>query len=330
MTFKALKVFSENQQAENSEAHIKELDVEELSKGDVLIRSEYSGVNYKDALAVTGKGKILRSFPLIPGIDVAGEIVESQSTHLKVGDRVLVNGSGLGENRDGGFSEFVRVPAEIVVPLPSGLNTREAMTIGTAGFTAALCVKRMEINGQKPEMGPIVVTGASGGVGSIAVQILAKRGYEVLALSGKNSAVETLKKYGATEVLKPQELELGSRPLEKARWAGVIDNVGGKLLSGLARHINLWGNIACVGLAESPNLNTTVMPLILRGVSFLGASSANCPINLRNEIWKSLGKEWKPKHLEAMVNSELRLDEIYEYSDQLLARKKSGRALVKF
>ncbi|MCB0389963.1 MAG: YhdH/YhfP family quinone oxidoreductase [Bdellovibrionales bacterium] len=326
MSFKALKIFSEKP----NDLKIVDLEISELTDGDVVIKSEFSSVNYKDALAVTGQGKILRQFPLIPGIDVSGEIVESSSAKFKVGDKVIVNGSGLGENRDGGFSEYVRVPADIVISLPSGLSTREAMTIGTAGFTAALCLKRMETNGQQPHQGPIIVTGASGGVGSIAVQILSKKGYEVVAVSSKDSSVEKLKKYGAKEVVKPENLNLGHRPLEKARWAGAIDNVGGELLSGIARHIDLWGNISCVGLADSPVLNTTVMPLILRGVSFLGASSANCPHSLRDEIWQDLGADWKPSYLNDIINSELSLDDITNYSEELLSRKKSGRALVKF
>ncbi|MCB0356496.1 MAG: YhdH/YhfP family quinone oxidoreductase, partial [Bdellovibrionales bacterium] len=287
------------------------------------------GVNYKDAMAVTATGKILKNFPLTPGIDVAGEIVESTSSQFKKGDKVLINGSGLGENIDGGFSEYVRAPDSIVVPLPEGLSTREAMILGTAGFTAALCVKRMEVNGQKPEMGPILVTGASGGVGSIAVQILARRGYEVVAVSGKSTAVDLLKSYGAQQVLSPSNLNLGQRPLESARWAGAIDNVGGELLAGIIRHIQLWGNVASVGLADSAQLHTTVMPFILRGVSLLGASSANCPIHLKQEIWQDLGANWKPLHLDNMINSELHLEDIREYSEQLLARQKMGRALVK-
>lgn len=322
--FKALKVFA-NEQDSSKICH---LEVNDLSYGDVVLRAEYSGVNYKDAMAVTGRGKILRHFPLIPGIDVAGIVVKSQNSLFREEDKVIMNGSGLGEIRDGGFSEYVRVPAEIVVHLPTGLSTKEAMILGTAGFTAALSLHRMETMGQTPSKGPIIITGASGGVGSCAIQILAKQGYEVIAVSGKDSQVETLKKYGAQQVIHPRDLNLGERPLEKARWAGAIDTLGGDLLAGILRHIDLWGNVACVGLAESAQLNTTVMPFILRGINLLGASSANCPMPLRKEIWNLLAGPWKPTYLEEMVNEELKLEDIPQYSEQLLARKKHGRALV--
>lgn len=329
MKFKSLRVFANNPKLKIPKAEICELELEDLSAGEVLIRAEYSCVNYKDALAVTGRGKILRKFPLNPGIDVSGTVVESNDPIIKKGCQILINGSGLGETRDGGFSEFVRVPANIVTQLPIGLSTREAMILGTAGFTSALSLKRMEINGQKPEMGPILVTGASGGVGSCAIQILAQRGYKVLAVSGKEEISAKLKKYGALQVIKPENLPLGERPLEKALWAGVIDSVGGELLSKIIPHIHLWGNVACVGLADSPILNTTVMPMILRGVSILGSSSANCPIPLKEEIWKLLAKDWKPKYLSELVNSELSLEEVISYSERLLDRKTIGRALIR-
>ncbi len=305
-----------------------EMGVDELSPGEVVLRVRWSGVNYKDALAVTGRGKILKRFPLNAGIDAAGVVESSSDARFRPGDRVLVNGMGLGESHDGGFAEVVRVPADWVVPLPAGLTLRQSMILGTAGFTAGLALARMELNGQSPEKGPIVVTGATGGVGSVAVSILAGRGYRVLAVSGRPEHHEYLRGLGAAEVRTPAELELGSRPLEAARFGGAIDNVGGELLAGLVRHVSLWGQVACIGMAGSPKLEGTVFPLILRGVSLLGVSSANCPMPLRREVWKRLGADLRPGGLHEIASGEVPLDGVLEAAWRLIERRGLGRILV--
>jgi len=304
-------------------------DVADFGAGDVVIKSEYSGVNFKDALGVTGKGSIFKKFPLIGGIDVAGVVAESKNAKVPVGSQVLVNGCGLGEIQDGGFAEKVRVPAEWIVMRPSTLSSRAAMMLGTAGFTAGLCLNRLELNGVNPDRGPIVVTGASGGVGSLATWLFSQKGYEVIAVSGKKEQHQWLKKIGASEVKTVEELKLGSRPLEQSRYQAAVDNVGGTTLAGLTRHIDLWGAIACVGLAESPELNATVMPMILRGVSLLGISSANCPMPLRVEVWTM----WSKMNLSALESlmqiEEIKLEQIVSTAESMLARKTTGRTIVK-
>jgi acrylyl-CoA reductase (NADPH) len=305
-----------------------EMDTDELSPGDVLVRVHWSGVNYKDALAVTGRGKILRRFPLNAGIDAAGVVEDSGDSRFRTGDPVLVHGMGVGESHDGGYAERLRVPADWIVPLPSGLTLREAMILGTAGFTAALALQRMEQLGQRPEQGPIVVTGASGGVGSIATSILSARGYAVTAVSGRSEHHEYLRGLGATEVTTPDGLRLGSRPLEAARFGGALDNVGGELLAGLTRHVGLWGQIACIGMAGAPDLACSVFPLILRGVSLLGISSGNCPMPLRREVWTRLAGELRPPRLEAIVSRVVPLAGVLEAAALVVERRSLGRILV--
>ncbi len=299
-----------------------------LQSGQVLIHVLFSSVNYKDALGVSGKGQIFKTNPVIPGIDAAGEILESQSLQFKVGDLVLVTGGGLGETHDGGYSDLLIENAANVVPLPKGLSLRETMIYGTAGFTAALCLERMETNGQRPEMGPIVVTGASGGVGQFAVRFFSQRNYDVIAVSGKPEQHARLIELGAKQVVAPDSLELSDRPLDRVRFGGAIDNVGGKLLSGLIAHVQLWGNVACVGLAASPDLNATVMPMILRGVSLLGISSNNTSWDLRLKIWQRLGSDLKPQNMESFVSQEVGLQKIESASHDILSRKTTGRTLV--
>ncbi len=328
--FQALRLHALDQAPASIELlHSDQIGQKPGEPGQVVIRAEYSSLNYKDALAVTGKAPILKKYPLIPGIDVAGEVIESHSSEFQLGQKVLITGCGLGEDQDGGFAEIVRAPESSVVALPQTLSSQEAMILGTAGFTAALSLYRMEENGQTPEKGPIVVTGASGGVGSFAVSILAQRGYEVIAVSGKADQRQNLLNLGAAEVLSPNALNFGHRPLEKALYAGAIDNVGGELLSGLSRHIGLWGNIACVGLAGGSDLNMTVMPFILRGVSLLGISSNNTPRPLRLQLWKLLAQQWKPKNLESFVEETLSLEDIPQASQNMLLRKTALRRLVK-
>jgi NADPH2:quinone reductase len=305
-----------------------EMTADELSPGDVVVRVHWSGINFKDALTVTGRGKILKRFPLNAGIDAAGIVESSKDARFEAGDAVLVNGMGLGESHDGGFAEVLRVPGDWVVPLPKGLTLRESMILGTAGFTAALAIVRMELNGQRPDMGPIVVTGATGGVGSVAVSILASRGYAVLAVSGRPEHHDYLRGLGASQVQTPEALQLGSRPLETARFGGVVDNVGGELLAGLVRHVGLWGQVACIGMAASPDLTTTVFPLILRGVSLLGASSANCPMPLRRDVWTRLGADLKPPRLGDIVSRVVPLSSVLEAAPSLIERRALGRVLV--
>jgi len=307
---------------------LENMDEQQLSDGDVVIRIEYSGINYKDALGVTGKGMIYKQFPINAGIDCAGIVQSSTDPKFKIGESVLVNGCGLGETQDGGLAQKVRVPSSWVIKMPEGLDSRTAMITGTAGFTAALAIDRMEQNDQTPEQGPIVVTGASGGVGSFAVNMLSHLGYETIAVSGREHYKDYLISLGASEVVTPKQMELGSRPLEKARYAGVIDNVGGELLSSLLGHIDLWGNVACIGMAADANYNSTVFPLILRGVSLLGVSSANCPMPRREKIWQRIGQDLLPENIDLIVNKEVALKDISPCFDEILDRQHRGRTLV--
>jgi NADPH2:quinone reductase len=326
VAFRACRVFDEGGR---TVARLVEMETDDLSPGDVVVRVHWSGVNFKDALAVSGRGKILKRFPLNAGIDAAGVVELSTDPRFPPGTPVLANGMGLGEAHDGGFAERLRLPADWLVPLPDGLTLRSAMELGTAGFTAALAIHRMELNGQRPDMGAIVVTGATGGVGSIAVSVLAGRGYRVVAVSGRPEHEPYLRELGARNVSTPEALELGSRPLETARFGGVIDNVGGELLAGLLRHVELWGNVAAVGNAASPAFSATVFPFILRGVSLLGASSANCPMATRGEIWSRLGGELKPPHLDKIARKEVPLAEVIQACEELMERRGLGRTLVR-
>jgi NADPH2:quinone reductase len=322
----ACRVFEENGRVA---PRLVELETDALSPGDVVVRVQWSGINYKDALAITGRGRILRRFPLNAGIDAAGIVESSGDGRFRAGDAVVLNGMGLGESHDGGFAEVLRVPGDWVVPLPPGLTLRESMILGTAGFTAGLALVRMETNGQRPDMGPIVVTGATGGVGSVAVSMLSARGYRVVAVSGRPEHADYLRGLGAAEVVAPSALELGSRPLEAARFGGVVDNVGGELLAGLVRHVGLWGQVACIGMAASPELATSVFPLILRGVSLLGVSSGNCPMPLRHEVWSRLGRDLKPPRLATIVSREVPLGAVIETAPLLVERRALGRILVR-
>lgn len=322
---KALRIFSEKG---GVVSRVVEMNEHDLTPGELMVRVHYSGVNYKDALAGAGKGKILKHFPLNGGIDAAGVVESSSDSRFRVGQEVLVNGMGIGETFDGGFAEKIRLSANSVVIKPSGLTLRETMILGTAGFTAALALFRMEQNGQQPEKGPIVVTGASGGVGSFAIQILKRAGYESIAVSGKASATEYLKELGANQIVTPEKLNMGDRPLESVRFGGGIDNVGGKLLGQILAHTQLWGNVASIGMAESAQLPTTVMPFILRGVSLLGASSNNTPIEVRQQIWNRLGAEWKPAKIDRVLAKTIRLEQLPQAFTDLLERRVTGRILV--
>jgi acrylyl-CoA reductase (NADPH) len=302
-----------------------------LGEGEVLIKSAYSGLNYKDALGVTFSAPIYKKNLIVPGIDVSGVVFKSRSKKFKEGDSVIVHGMGLGESFDGGFSEFVQVDENVVVPLPKGLSLKQAMILGTSGFTAALAVARMIQNGQVPDHGPILVSGASGGVGQVAVQILNQLGFFVEAVTSKKTKTDFLESLGAHLVTDLESLlNESSKPLEKVVWGGAVDNLGGSFLEFVLPRIELWGNVASVGLAQTSGLKTSVMPFILRGVSLLGASSNNTPMWLRHQIWKQLSEApWKPKHLDQMLNSEIELKDVVTVSGQLIANQHSGKTIVK-
>jgi NADPH2:quinone reductase len=325
-SFSALRI---HQRDGRIEARLESLRVQDLSPGEVLIRVACSSINYKDALAASGAGRILRRYPLVGGIDLAGTVEESQAAEYRAGDAVLVTGGGLSETRDGGYAGFARVPADAVVPIPSGLTAASSMAIGTAGFAAALAVMRMQANGQTPALGPVLVTGASGGVGSLAIDLLAGAGYEVVAVSGKRAAEDYLRALGAAHVLVREELLLGTAPLESARWGGAIDNVGGETLSWLLRSTRDLGSVASVGMAGGAQLSTSVMPFILRGVSLLGINTASLPRALRLATWARLASDLKPRHLERITTRQVTLMELPEIFADYLASRVMGRTLVR-
>ncbi len=323
--FRALRVYPQA-----GSACMEQLPVSALSAGEVLVRVAWSSLNYKDALAVTGRGKIVRGFPRVPGIDLAGTVLSSGRAEFPPGSRVLATGCSLGERHDGGFAERARLPADWVLPVPEGMSMRQSMIIGSAGLTVALCVHRLECNGQRPEQGPVLVTGASGGVGSLAVAVLAQLGYEVHALSAKATAGDYLRSLGAAQVLNRFSLQWGQRALESARWAAAIDTVGAAVLSGLTRVIQPWGNIVSVGLAGGHELHTTVMPFILRGVNLLGVTAASCPDALRRRMWQRLGTDLAPPHLQQINRQTISLEEVPEFSDKLLeGTSLMGRTLLR-
>ncbi len=325
----SFKAFRINQIDRKIVADYEQLAIDDLTEGEVVVSVKWSGINFKDVLAATGRGKILRQYPLNGGIDLSGVVMESVDDRFREGDEVLVCGCGLSETADGGYSEIARVKAGCVVPLPSGISLREAMAIGTAGFTAAMAVVRMEENNQTPEHGPIVVTGATGGVGSIATDILSSNGYTVAAFTGKPDQHGFLRELGASEFIDRHTLEMGTRPLEKALWGGAVDNAGGETLAWLTRTVKPWGNIASIGLVADFKLNTTVMPFILRGVSLLGINSIEMPASVRNAIWERLGTDLKPRHLDRVVTREIELDQLVETFDSYLEGTNWGRTIVK-
>ena len=324
--FKAFRIHNDDQ---GYRAGIEEMRVDELSPGEVLVKVAYSSINFKDALAGTGKGKILRHYPLNGGIDVAGYVAASTDPSFKEGDAVLCTGCGLSETRDGGFAEYVRLESKWTIPIPTGLSLRESMIIGTAGFTAALSLYRMQQNAQTPDLGPIVVTGATGGVGMLAINILTRAGYSAHAITGKTDQFDFLIELGAKQCVARKELFWGQRPLETARWAGAIDNVGGDMLAGLTRVIHPYGNIAICGNAGGVELATTVMPFIIRGVSLLGIASAGTARSIRDDIWQHLADDWKPENLDKIATKEANFDEIGPIFTKMLAGESFGRTLVR-
>jgi len=310
-------------------AGYEEISIDDLTEGEVVVRVEWSGINYKDVLAATGKGAILRQYPLNGGIDLSGTVSESSAAEFKPGDKVLVCGCGLSETADGGYAQYARVKAGCLVPLPDGMTTREAMAIGTAGFTAAMAVVRMQENRQTPDMGPIVVTGATGGVGCLAIDMLASNGYEVVAFTGKSDRHAFLKELGASDFVDRHTVEMGDKPLERAVWGGAVDNAGGNTLAWRTRPTRPWGNIASIGLVEDYRLSTTVMPFILRGVSLLGINSIEMSSDYRALVWSRIGQDLKPRHLDSIVTREIHFDQLTDAFQDYLSASNTGRTIVK-
>lgn len=309
-------------------ASVESKTVDELPAGEVLIEVEYSSLNYKDALACQAHPGVVRDLPHVPGIDAAGRVVSSESEEFRSGDAVLVTGYDLGTTHWGGFSKYIRVPAEWVVAMPSGMKARDAMTYGTAGFTAAQCVSAIQHHGIEPDAGEVVVTGASGGVGSLSVAILAKLGYHVTAVTGKSQQHDLLKELGAKEIFSRDRVSDDSKkPLLACRWAAAVDTVGGQTLATLLRSMNHRGCVAACGLAGGHDLPMTVYPFILRGVTLAGIDSAKCPRASRLQIWDRLANGWKLQGLEAITH-EIGLAEVPSTADAMLAGKTSGRTLV--
>ncbi len=309
-------------------ADFEDMDIQALTQGDVLIKVAWSSVNYKDALAATGKGRILRQYPLNGGIDLSGTVERCDTDAFQPGDKVLVCGGLLSEMFDGGFSEYARVPSDIVVPMPSGLSLKEAMSLGTAGFSAALAVSRLLENGQRPDHGPILVTGATGGVGSYSICLLKQLGFSVTAMTGKTDQKPYLELIGADKVVSREELSITDRPMETPQWGGVIDSVGGETLSQLTKAVVPWGNIASVGLAGGIGLETTVLPFILRGVSLLGVNSIEMPSDRRQAIWQKLGDTWKPDCMDTITTQQINFDQLPEVFDQYMQGSMIGRTIV--
>ena len=309
---------------------LRELGADDLPEGDVTVRVDWSSVNYKDALAVIPKGRVAQISPLVPGVDLAGEVISSDSGDVRAGEQVIVHGHDLGVAHHGGFAEVARVPAAWVVPLPDGLSARQAMALGTAGYTAALSVLRLEDHGLEPGDGPVLVLGATGGVGSTALAILAGRGYEVHAATGKDDEAGFLRELGAAEVLSREETSAESkRPLDSQRWAAVVDPVGGAALAYALRTVRYDGAVAASGMAGGPELHTTVWPFILRGVSLLGVDSVNTKTETRRRVWERLAGDLRPRGLDEQITREISLDDVDPLLDEVLAGRAKGRTVVR-
>jgi len=325
-TFKAYRTFEENKVVTS---RFVDMALDDLDPGEVVVKTKYSTINFKDALSYNGSGRIMRKYPTNGGIDMAGTVETSTDARWKKGDKVIVHGYDMGVGHDGGYAEHVRVPGDWIVRRPESMTAFDAMTLGTAGFTAAQAIMLMEKNGLAPGMGPVAVTGATGGVGSVAVEILAKIGYHVVAITGKEEESDYLKGLGAKEVLARQSIDLAKiRPLEKATWAGAVDNLGGDILSWLLATTKVGGTIAAVGLAADMKLNTTVAPFILRGAALLGADSVNCPMSLRQRIWNKLAVEWRPDGVHDQVRT-IDFDELPTHFDAYIKGLVRGRTVVK-
>ena len=322
------QAFRINNDAAGHRAGVETIDTDTLSPGEVLIKVAYSSVNYKDALAGTGKGRILRRYPLNGGIDVAGRVVASTDSAFKEGDAVLCTGSGLSETRDGGYAEYARLDARWAIPLPPGLSLRESMILGTAGFTAALALLRMQDNRQTPALGPIAVTGASGGVGQLAIDIFSRAGYEVHAISGKTDHFDFLRELGASVCIDRHQLIFSGKPMDSSRFGGALDNVGDGMLAGLLPLVSPYGNVAICGNAGGIAFDSTVMPFIIRGVSLLGVASAGTARDIRGDVWQHLAGDWKPQWLNRIATREIGLDGLPDVFERMLAGDSFGRTLV--
>ena len=325
-TFKAYRIFNENNKIEG---RIADLTLNDLMPGEVVFQNAYSSVNFKDALAATGVGgKVIRKYPLVGGIDAAGTVISSSDARFKAGDEVICTSYDFGVAHDGGFAQVCRVPADWVVPLPKGLSLLEAMTLGTAGYTAGLAVELLELNGLSPANGKILVNGATGGVASLAIAMLAGKGYAVTAVTGKDNEHEFLQKLGAQEILARGALDMGTRPLEKTLWAAAFDSVGGEQLGWLTRTMNPSGLIAAFGNAGGIELKTNVLPFILRGVRLIGVDSAATPMPLRRKVWQRLATDLKPRHLTDIAKL-ITLDDLGAYFGNMLKGGIRGRAVVR-
>jgi len=318
-----------HQEDENIQAKLEQISLENLTEGEVILKNSYSGINYKDALAVTGTGKILRSFPLVGGVDVAGTVVSSSDPRFKEGDAVIAACSGLSETHDGGYAEYSRLTKEAAISLPENMDQRTAMAIGTAGFAAGLAIFKMMLNNQSPSLGPIAVTGASGGVGSIAINMLSSMNYDVVAITSKKQSADYLKELGASSVVVTSESEMGTRPLEKAVFGGAIDNLGGETLSWLLRTTQPEGNIASIGLAADFKLSTNVMPFILRGVNLLGVNSTTLPNSFKQMIWEQIAEKMLPTNIEKIITKEVSLESSIPEFQGLLDASITGRTIIK-
>lgn len=325
-SFKAL-VVNEREDGSFSRS-VREWQTDDLPENDVLIEVHYSSLNYKDALSATGNKGVTKQFPHIPGIDAAGKVSASRDDRFSEGDPVIITGYDLGQNTFGGFGQYIRVPGDWIVPLPEHLSLRESMILGTAGFTASIGVHRLRHNNIQPENGTVLVTGATGGVGSTSVAILSKLGYEVTAATGKMEQANFLKKIGATSVIHRQEVQdESSKPLLSSRWAGVIDTVGGIMLNTALRQTKHNGTVACCGNVLGHELHTNVYPFILRGITLTGMDSGNCLMELRKNLWTHLSKDWKPKKLQELAR-ECSLEELDKEIDRILGGQQVGRVLV--
>ena len=323
------KAFLIEEAEDGVNSSFKTIDTADLDPGEVLIKTAYSSVNFKDALAATGAGKIIRRFPCVGGIDLSGVVVESSSDEFKVGQEVIATSYDIGVAHHGGYAEYCRVPAKWVVPMPAGLDLFSSMALGTAGFTAGLAVERMEHNGLNPDAGPVLVNGATGGVGGIAIDILSALGYDVTAMTGKPDQSDYLKSLGAAEILDTASLDLAKiRPLGRETWAGVVDNLGGDILSWLASTVKVGGAIASIGLAASFKFNTTVMPYILRGVTLAGIDSVNAEMEVRRKVWGRLATDMKPKNLDKIVTT-VAFDDLPATFEAVMQAKMRGRSVVK-
>lgn len=322
--FKALLL---NQVEGKTEAEVRMLSDDELPAGEVLVAVEYSSLNYKDGMAVTGNGKIVRAFPMVPGIDFAGRVESSDSDRWQQGDQVILTGWGVGERHWGGYAQRARVKSDWLVPMPQGLDAKKAMIIGTAGLTAMLCVMTLEQAGITPDSGQVLVTGAAGGVGSVSILLLHALGYRVAAVTGRASSHDYLKQLGATEIVSREEMSAAARPLEKQRWAGAVDTVGGSILARVLAETDYSGAVAACGLAASYKLDTTVMPFILRNVSLRGVDSVSCPLERRTTAWNRLA-DLLPAEAYSSLSRVVSLAQVPEAAAQIMAGQVQGRVLV--